>query len=131
MNKLIGITTMGLLPMTAKQNGFVTLLAKIGVLRRKAQVLSKIDLVRAYQLITTAVEDIPKTAITESLFDLCEFIRLTFGLRNAAQSFQRFMDEIPRSGFAFAYIDDVIIASPSMEEHLDYLEKVLKRFVEF
>ena len=42
------------------------------------------------------------------------------------------MDEILRGlDFAFAYIDDVLIASSSMEEHLDHLEKVLKRFAEF
>ena len=37
-----------------------------------------------------------------------------FGLKNAAQSFQRFMDEVTRHGdlpFVFTYIDDLLIAS--------------------
>ena len=45
-------------------------------------------------------------------FGLFEFIRMPFGLRNAAQSFQRFMDEVTRGlPFVFTYIDDLLIAS--------------------
>jgi hypothetical protein len=37
-----------------------------------------------------------------------------FGLRNAAQTFQRFIDEVLRDmDFCYAYIDDVIVISTS------------------
>jgi hypothetical protein len=37
---------------------------------------------------------------------------MSFGLRNAAQTFQRFMDNILRGlEFCFAYIDDILIFS--------------------
>ena len=53
---------------------------------------------------------------------------MPFGLRNAAQTFQRFMDQV-LSGlpFAYDYIDDILVASSTEEEHLVHLREVCKR----
>jgi hypothetical protein len=43
---------------------------------------------------------------------------MSFGLRNAAQTFQHFMDEILKDlDFCFAYLDDILVFSHSPEEH--------------
>ena len=54
---------------------------------------------------------------------------MPFGLRNAAQTFQRFIDEVLRGlPFAYSYVDDVLVASKSADEHEDHLRQVLQRF---
>ena len=78
----------------------------------------------------TRSSDIPKTAVSTP-FGLFEFTKTTFGLRNAAQSFQRFMHSVLLGrNFTFVYLEDKLIASKTFEEHLEHLEIVLKKLSE-
>ena len=72
-----------------------------------ATVFSKVDLVRDFNQVPVHQEDIPKTAII-TLFGLYEYLKMPYGLRNDAQTFQRFMDQVCRElSFVFVYLDDI------------------------
>jgi len=87
-------------------------------------VFSTIDLVKGYHQVPMATADVEKTAIITP-FGLFEYIKMPFGLRNSAQTFQRLMDHLFRLlGFAFTYIDDILVASRSAAEHQLHLRQI-------
>lgn len=65
----------------------------------RAHIFSKSNSLQAYNQIHIEPADIPKTAVIIS-FGMFEFLRIPFGLHNAAQTSQNFIDTLTR-GFVF------------------------------
>lgn len=95
----------------------------------KATYFSTIDLVSGFHQIQLAEEDTEKTAFSVN-GGKYEFTRMPFGLKNAPATFQRVMDCVLRDLIGvccFVYMDDIIIFSSSLQEHMRNLSQVLKR----
>ncbi|GFW11542.1 hypothetical protein TNCV_3810611 [Trichonephila clavipes] len=57
---------------------------------------------------------------------------MSFGLRNAPSTFQRFITEVLYGlDFVFPYLDDVLVASSTEEEHSEHLKMVFERFQQY
>ena len=95
---------------------------------RKVKVFSTIDLFSGFYQIPMYFEDIPKTSFT-TMYGNYQFRVMPFGLCNAPGTFQREMNRIffPLIGNCmFVYIDDLIIFSPTVEQHVEDLRKVFE-----
>lgn len=97
---------------------------------RDAKFLSTLDIRSAYWQIPVSEESRPLTAFTVPRRGLFQFKRMPFGLTNAPAVWQRLIDRVvgvDLEPYAFVYLDDVIICTPSFEEHLRVLKEVMNR----
>lgn len=94
-----------------------------------ARWFSTIDLASGYNQVPVLEKDRPKTAFCTP-FGLFEFNRMPFGLCNAPSTFQRLMQRMfgdQQGQSLLLYLDDIVIYSSSVEQHLQRLEMVLGR----
>lgn len=94
----------------------------------KCQYFSTLDLASGFHQIELAKKDIHKTAFSVEGGHY-EFLRMPFGLKNAPATFQRVMDNILREHvgvICLVYMDDIIIYSTSLQEHLINISKVME-----
>jgi hypothetical protein len=99
----------------------------------KAQYFSALDLWSGFHQIKIDPRDIEKTAFTVENGHY-EFLKLLFGLKNAPASFQRIMDNILREFLGkncVIYLDDILVYSTSLQEHIEVLDKIFKKLQTF
>ena len=96
------------------------------------KVFSKLDLVRGYYQMPVAEESRHITAFCTSQKHY-QFRNLSFGLANAPAAFQRAMNvvlrEFPKEK-VIVFIDDILISSETIEEHISLVSAVLKKLEE-
>lgn len=98
----------------------------------KCVYFTTLDLAQGFHQIEMDPESIEKTAFTVN-HGHYEYLRMPFGLKNAPASFQRLMEEILKEylyKFCLVCMDDVIIFSKSLHEHLIQIKKIFQLFKE-
>ncbi|MEG0362118.1 MAG: reverse transcriptase domain-containing protein [Longicatena sp.] len=92
----------------------------------ESQVFSQIDLMMGYHQIMLEEESIKYVSFSTS-FGQFEYLRVPFGLANAPRVFQRTIYKIlGHLRFVRIFLDDILIFSNDINEHLNHMEEVLK-----
>ena len=109
-----------------------TPLAGIDELRqrlRHAKVFSALDMMSGYYQIKIDTASLPYTAFN-CRYGHYEWLVMPFGLTNAPATFSRWINSILSDLLdvcVVAYLDDILIYSPSVEQHLLDVDKVLSK----
>ena len=100
----------------------------------KSSWYTKLDLYTGYFQILMRQECSKLTAFTCE-WGLFEYVVMPMGLTNAPATFQRAMNQVLRkfieSGFVVVYLDDILIHSESLIEHLKHIELVVNELKKY
>ena len=97
----------------------------------QATIYTTLDMTSGYHQVEVAPEDRDKTAFVDGRGHHLRYVTMPFGLCNAPSTFQRLMEKV-LDGMVFdmvvVYLDDVVIFSRSIKEHMEHLKQVFDRF---
>jgi hypothetical protein len=92
-----------------------------------SNIFTIMDLKQGFNQIMFVAKDRKKTTF-HGRNKLWEWLLMPFGLKNAPIFFQRVMDQVlERVDFLKCYIDDVLVHSKGLLQHLVHLEELFKR----
>ena len=114
--------------MTVKNKYPLPLIADLFDQLGKAKVFSKLDLRSGYWQVRVAEGDEAKTTCV-TRYGAFEFLVMPFGLTNAPATFSTLMNKIfyPHlDKFVVVYLDDIVVYSDSMEQHVQHLQIVFQ-----
>ena len=100
---------------------------------REGYIFSKIDLKSAFWQVPIHPDDQFKTGfqVDNRIFF---FKTIPFGLSNAPACMQRLIDKVLtgiKGVYCYAYLDDIIIFSKNMDEHLAHINEIFKRLKQY
>lgn len=96
-----------------------------------ATIFTKLDLRNAYHLVRIREGDEWKTAFNTPTGHY-EYQVMPFGLVNAPAVFQAFINDVLREMlniFVFVYLDDILIFSRNLQEHIQHVRQVLTQLL--
>ena len=97
----------------------------------EAKIFSVFDISSGFWHVSMSPDDISKTAFV-TMNDHFEWLVMPFGFRNSPAIFQRIIYTILRKhklDFAHNYLDDILIHSKTLEEHLRHVESFLEAVI--
>jgi Reverse transcriptase (RNA-dependent DNA polymerase)/RNase H-like domain found in reverse transcriptase/Integrase zinc binding domain/Chromo (CHRromatin Organisation MOdifier) domain/Aspartyl protease len=119
--------------LTVKNRYPLPLISELFDRLKNAKYYTRLDMQDAYNQLRIALGDEWKTAF-RTRYGHYEYLVMPFGLTNAPASFQAYANDCLRDFldlFCIVYLDDVLIFSETLKEHIAHVKQVLSRLRDY